>query len=101
MRANSICQCTNCGSCARSQLNAERTSGSDASRATSCCTLGCDSDTSAREPIAMAVMGHLTTCGTELEVLAWTEVCTQLRTANEIVVLRMEIQLDQFRRFLG
>ena len=47
MRASSSCHCANCGSWARSQVKAERISGDAQSCATSCCTLGNSSDTSA------------------------------------------------------
>ena len=47
IRATSTCQCANCGSCDRNQLYADRTSGAAAKRATSCCTVGNKSDTSA------------------------------------------------------
>src|SRR6516225_7057247 len=53
MRAISSCQCANCGSCARNQLNADRTSGEADMRATSSWTEGLVSDTSGREPIGM------------------------------------------------
>src|SRR5579863_4489472 len=48
IRAISICHCRNCASRARNQLNAERTSGAAAIRATSCCTEGARSGNSAR-----------------------------------------------------
>src|SRR5437899_2278225 len=53
IRAISICQCESCGSCVRNQLNADRTSGEAASRATSCCTVGARSDKSARGGVGL------------------------------------------------
>jgi len=48
MRAISICQWDNWGSCNRIQLNADRTSGDAANRDTSCCTVRATSAASAR-----------------------------------------------------
>src|SRR5580704_2616422 len=53
IRAISICHCASCGSCVRSQLNADRTSGEAASRATSCCTVGATSGISARGGVGL------------------------------------------------
>src|ERR1700728_3162817 len=58
IRAISICHCVSCGSWVRSQLNADRTSGEAARRATSCCTVGATSGKSARGGCGlMRVMG--------------------------------------------
>src|SRR3981081_541924 len=53
MRAISICHWTSCGSCVRNQLNADRTSGDAASRATSCCIAGATSGISARGGVGL------------------------------------------------
>jgi hypothetical protein len=70
MRAISICQCANCGSCARNQLNAERTSGDAERRDTSRCNssraapLTVESDESAREEFGLIGIRQCTTQGT-------------------------------------
>ena len=66
MRAISICHCASWGSCVRNQLNADRTSGEAARRATSCCiscfTAGAGSCKSARGGFGlMKVLRQFTT----------------------------------------
>src|SRR5580693_2769176 len=53
IRAISICQWANCGSCVRNQLNADRTSGEADRRATSCCSEGARSGMSARGGVGL------------------------------------------------
>src|SRR5579862_468443 len=57
--AISICHCISCGSCMRSQLKADRTSGDAARRITSCCTAGAIAGKSAREEAGL--MGSIAT----------------------------------------
>jgi len=70
MRAISICHCANCGSCARNQLKAERTSGEAARRATSrwsssrAAPFTAESDESAREEFGLIGIRQCTTQGT-------------------------------------
>ena len=58
MRASSSCHCANCGSWARNQVKAERISGNEQRWATSCCTPGKSSDTSACDRGMGSVVGR-------------------------------------------